>query len=111
MLNSVEFIPVRITNISGMGDVLVYNVKYPNGNYYSGGMISLDMKWMKPCTMGDNLNKWCEVLSGNYFENHFMIRESSNSLRQIEIELIKLVKDVIFERTVLGEVGALNAKS
>lgn len=99
----VEFIPIRVTHIPGMGDVLVYDVKYGDGSCFQNGMISLDMKWMKPCTMGNDRNKWCELIANDLYDWHYMIRESDTRLSQIEVGLVMLVRDIIFERVVLSE--------
>lgn len=99
----VEFIPIRVTHIPGMGDVLVYDVKYGDGSCFQNGMISLDMKWMKPCTMGINNNKWCEIIANHLYDWHYMIKEPNTSLRQIEVGLVSLVRDIAFERLVLND--------
>lgn len=98
------FVPLNVRRTS-KGMAINYEVYDPDdGLLYRGGSITLDLKWLKPCTMKSRqLNKkWQYMVDNDTNEWHFMIFKNESTMIAVDEKLIKMVRDFIFEREILS---------
>ena len=104
-----QFLPKRITNISGMGDVLVYDIIDDDGNTFCDSMISLDKKYVRPSYNSPSMAPMWYSLEIKEFSGEityvFKLDDITGNARRYVLydEVLKLVDDALFEKEVLSD--------
>jgi hypothetical protein len=96
-----EFIFNGFKKVPKKGLCIAYSLMEESGELREGGLISVDMGWIKTCARSRYVNTWRMMMPNDTCDWHYMIYATDMELVQVDKRLILWAKDIVFENMVL----------